>query len=78
MVLANISLYYNESLQKKFVSLIFVPLLSHSQQQMKVSVKGRLHCFSMQVAMNKCFYLNPEKKFAQIRLVVSRKRKKKL
>jgi len=25
------------------------------------SVKGSVHCFSMQVGMNKCFLLNPEK-----------------
>jgi len=25
--------------------------------------KGPVHCFSMQVVMNKCFLLNPEKKF---------------
>jgi len=25
--------------------------------------KGRVHCFSMQVVMNKCFLLNSEKKF---------------
>jgi len=32
--------------------------------------KGRVDCFSMQVAMNKCFNLNPGKKLVQIRLVV--------
>jgi len=26
-------------------------------------LKGRVHCFSMQVVMNKCFLLNPGKKF---------------
>jgi len=25
--------------------------------------KGWVHCFSKQVVMNKCFLLNPEKKF---------------
>jgi len=30
--------------------------------------------FSMQVIINKCFLLKPEKKLAQIRLVVSRKK----
>jgi len=25
--------------------------------------KGRVHCFSMQIVINKCFLLNPEKKF---------------
>jgi len=33
-------------------------------------IKGRVHCFLMQVVMNKCFLLNPEKNLAQIRLVV--------
>jgi len=33
-------------------------------------LKGRVHCFSMQVVMNKYFLLNPEKILAQIRLVV--------
>jgi len=32
--------------------------------------KGRVQCFSMQVEMNNCFLLNPEKNLAQIRLVV--------
>jgi len=27
--------------------------------------KGRVHCFSMQVVINKCFLLNPEKKFCE-------------
>jgi len=36
----------------------------------QVWIKGRVHCFSMQVVMNKCFLLNPEKNLAQIRLVV--------
>jgi len=31
---------------------------------------GRVQCFSMQVVMNKCFLLNPEKIFVQIRAVV--------
>jgi len=35
-----------------------------------------MHCFSMQVVMNKCFLLNPEKEMAQLRLVVWEKRKK--
>jgi len=35
-----------------------------------------VHCFSMQVVINKCFLLNPEKKkkkMAQIRLVIFEK-----
>jgi len=35
-------------------------------------LKGWVHCFSMQVVINKCFLLNPEKK-AQIRLVIFEK-----
>jgi len=31
--------------------------------QVRVSLKGRVHCFSMQVVINKSFVLNPEKKF---------------
>jgi len=33
-------------------------------------IKDRVHCFSMQVVMNKYFLLNPEKILAQIRHVV--------
>jgi len=40
------------------------------------SLKGRVHCFSMQVVMNKCFLLNPEKNLTQIRLVVYEKTQK--
>jgi len=39
-------------------------------------LKGRVHCFSMQVVMNKCFLLKPEKNLAQIRLVVYEKNEK--
>jgi len=42
------------------------------------NVKGRVHCFSMQVVLNKCFLLNPEKKLEQIPLVVFEKSAKKL
>jgi len=28
-----------------------------------IKLKARVHCFSMQVVMNKRFFLNPEKKF---------------
>jgi len=35
-----------------------------------------VHCFSMQVVMNKCFLLNTEKNLAQIRLVVYEKNAK--
>jgi len=34
------------------------------------TIKGRVQCFSMQFVINKCFFLNPEKNLAQIRLVV--------
>jgi len=28
-----------------------------------ITIKGRVHCFSTQIVMNKCYLLNPEKKF---------------
>jgi len=37
-----------------------------------VELNDRVHCFSMQIVMNKCFLLNPKKNLAQIRLVVFR------
>jgi len=43
-----------------------------------LSLKGRMHCFSMQVVMNKSFLLNlEEKKLAQICLIVFEKNAKK-
>jgi len=36
---------------------------SVSQCNYASSLKGRVQCFSMQVVINKCFLLNPEKKF---------------
>jgi len=44
--------------------------------QKKEAIKGRVHCFSMQVVMNKRFLLNPEKNLAQISLVVFEKNAK--
>jgi len=38
--------------------------------------KGWVQCFSMQVVVNKCFLLNPEKNLAQIRLVIFEKNAK--
>jgi len=38
--------------------------------------KGWVHSFSMQVVMNTCFLLNPEKNLAQVRLVVFEKNAK--
>jgi len=35
--------------------------------------KSRVHCCSVQVVLNKCFLLNPERKIGQIRLVVFKK-----
>jgi len=32
-------------------------------KEFKTSVKDRVHCFSIQVVMNKCFFQNPEKNF---------------
>jgi len=39
-------------------------------------IKGRVHCFSMQVVIYKWFLLNLKKKLAQIRLVVFEKNAK--
>jgi len=36
-------------------------------------LKGRVHCFSMHVVINKYFLLNPEKNLAQTGLVVLEK-----
>jgi len=38
-------------------------LPNQSKMQKSGQNKGQVHCFSMQVVMNKCFLLNPEKKF---------------
>jgi len=43
---------------------------------MFIVIKGRVHYFSMQIVINKCFLQNPEKKLAQIRLVVFEKNAK--
>jgi len=48
----------------------FPPCLRKCDFIVMYSFKGRVHCFSMQFVMNKCFLLNPEKKLAQIHLVV--------
>jgi len=49
-------------------------LFSHREIQINKPIcyfiKGRVQSFSMQVVINKCFLLNPEKKLAQIRLIV--------
>jgi len=47
--------------------------LKISSSLAKSAIKDRVHCFSMQVVINKCFLLNPEKSLAQIRLVVFKK-----
>jgi len=39
----------------------------------EISKKDRVHCFSTRVVMNKCFFLNPKKKFVQIRAVIFEK-----
>jgi len=39
-------------------------------------IKDQVHCFSMQVVINKCYLLNPKKNLAQIRLVVFKKNDK--
>jgi len=40
-----------------------VTLTSECSPLVIAYIKGLVHCFSMQVVMNKCFLLNPEKKF---------------
>jgi len=45
------------------------------QELIPHTTKGRVHCFSMQVVMNKCFLLNPEKKFGADFTVFREKRK---
>jgi len=45
-------------------------------ENMSFNTKGRVQCFSLQVVINKCFLLNPEKNFAQIVLSFSRKMQK--
>jgi len=40
------------------------------------NIKGRVHCYSMQVIMNKCFLLISEKILALIRLIVFEKNTK--
>jgi len=59
-----------------YAELILGTFVSHSCfQHARKPFKGRVHCFSMQVVMNKCFLLNPEKRtLAQIRLVVFEKK----
>jgi len=47
----------------------------HSNQFSNL-LKGRVHCFSMQVVINNCFFLHPEKNLALIRLVVFEKNAK--
>jgi len=42
----------------------------------KYYFKGRVHCFSMQVVMIKCFLLNPEKNLVQIQFFVFEKNAK--
>jgi len=34
------------------------------------TIKGRVHCFAMQVAINKYFLLNPEKNIGANRLII--------
>jgi len=41
-----------------------------------IQIKGWLQWFSMQVVMNKCFLLNPDKNLVHIRLVVFEKNAK--
>jgi len=59
-----------------YSSLVDIFITTNMQDTFTASlkVKGRVHCFSMQVVINKCFLQNPEKiNLAQIRLVVFEK-----
>jgi len=79
------SLYINSKFESKTIasnqyqSLIYKALkplsLSDIHEKFiilaKIKLKSRVHCFTMQVVMNECFLLNPEKNYlAQIRLAV--------
>jgi len=48
----------NELANTFFIAEFCIRLLSINS-----NLKDRVHCFSMQVVMNECFLLNPEKKF---------------
>jgi len=58
----------------KKTCICLLRLMSHNLSayfaSLQVQFNDRGHCFSMQVVINKCFLLNPEKNLAQIRLVV--------
>jgi len=57
-------------------------LFSHPEQGLDVAradylnIKGRVHCYSMQVVTNKCFLLNSKTKLAQTRLFIFEKNAK--
>jgi len=51
-------------------------LLTEKRELAKTLLKGRVHCFSMQVVMNKCFLPNPEKNWRKSVLSFSRKTEK--
>jgi len=59
--------------KKLKIILIKTYMLSMFINFLILSLKGQVHCFSMQVVMNKCFLLNPEKLLVQIRIVVFEK-----
>jgi len=50
-------------------------VLKTPQRRAVSKFKGRVHCFSMQVVMNRCFLLNPEKKLTQIRVIFEKNTK---
>jgi len=50
--------------------------LVHLLDSANYNLKGWVQCFSMQVVMNKCFYLNLKKNLVQIHLVVPRNMQK--
>jgi len=64
---------FNEIFLSTFIG--FLSSIYKVHTTFKTIFEGRVHCFSMQVVMNKCFLVNLEKNLAQIRLI-SRKMQK--
>jgi len=58
---------------RNIVSIQYKSIIISSGRKKAITLfkKGWVHCFSIQVVINKCFLLNPEKKkFGANRLVV--------
>jgi len=74
--LLNYNLCHNISLHDTEYRLYWFFISSILYIKIK-SFEGQVQCSSMQVILNKCFSLNPEKNLVQIDLVVWEKCKKK-